>query len=81
MRLTRTAICAGLLIGLAACGGQEAADRNQAAAAEEAPMANDMAANGAANAINAADPHAGHDMNDMNAMNAMNEMNAANTAQ
>jgi hypothetical protein len=74
------AICAGLLIGLAACG-QEAADRNQAAAAESAPLANDMAANDAANAINAADPHAGHDMNDMNAMNAMNEMNAANTAQ
>ncbi len=80
MRLARTAICAGLLIGLAACG-QEAADQNQAAAAEDTQMANDMAANDAANAINAADPHAGHDMNDMNAMNAMNEMNAANTAQ
>jgi hypothetical protein len=73
-------ICAGLLVGLAACG-QEAADRNQAPAAESAPIANEMEANDAANAANAADPHAGHDMNDMNDMNAMNEMNAANTAQ
>ena len=81
MRLATTAICTGLLIGLAGCGGQEAADQNQAVAAEEAPMANDMAANGAANPVNAADPHAGHDMNDMNAMNAMNEMNSANMAQ
>jgi hypothetical protein len=74
------AICASLLIGLAACG-KEAADQNQAAAAEDTQMANDMAANDTANAINAADPHAGHDMNDMNAMNAVNEMNSANASQ
>jgi hypothetical protein len=80
MGLTRTAIWVSLLAGLAACG-QEAADRNQAAAAESAPVANDMEANDAANAVNAADPHAGHDMNDMNAMNAMNEMNSANSSQ
>ena len=80
MRLKTMAICAGLLIGLAACG-QEAAEQNQAAAAQDTQMANDMAANDAANLGNAADPHAGHDMNDMNAMNAMNAMNSANSSQ
>ncbi|HEX8215207.1 MAG TPA: hypothetical protein VF582_07030 [Allosphingosinicella sp.] len=74
--MATTAIGAGLLIVLAACG-EEAADRNQAAAPDGAPMATDMAANDTANAISAADPHAGHDMNDMNAMNAMNSANSS----